>query len=64
MPIAELLRTTSTPGAPFNAVSTGKATCVSISSGAMPFASRNIVTRGLLRSGRTSMGKLIAVYVP
>ena len=57
MPIAAELRTTSTPGAPFSATSTGKATCVSISSGAIPFASKNIVTRGRLRSGKTSTGK-------
>lgn len=64
MPTPELLRTRSTPGAPFIATSTGVTTCVSISSGAMPLASRKTVTCGRFRSGRTSTGKLIMVNTP
>ena len=64
MPLDELLRTTSTPGEPLRAVSMGNTACTSISSGDIPPASRNIVTRGRFRSGSTSTGKLTAVQVP
>ena len=57
-------RTTSTPGAPFNDVSTGRFTCASISSGAIPLASKKMVTRGRFKSGNTSTGKLIRVITP
>ena len=64
IPIAALLLTTSTPGAPFKEVSTGKITWVSISSGANPLDSKKIVTLGRFRSGSTSTGKLIIVTTP
>ena len=56
--------TASTPGAPFKEVSIGKFTCASISSGAIPFASKKMVTLGLFRSGNTSTGKLTNVNTP
>jgi sulfite exporter TauE/SafE len=49
-------RTRRTPGAPFNAVSIGKVTRLSMSSGAMPCASVTTVTVGAVRSGNTSTG--------
>ena len=57
-------RTTSTPGEPFKAVSTGKFICDSISSGAMPLASKKIVTLGLFKSGNTSTGRFTSVKIP
>ena len=62
MPLCE--RTRDTPGTPFIAVSIGNETSVSTSSGASPLASVMIVTVGLLRSGKTSTGRLIATYAP
>ena len=57
-------RTISTPGAPLRAVSTGKFTCASISSGAIPLASKKIVTLGRFKSGNTSTGKFTKVNTP
>ncbi len=59
MPLCE--RTRSTPGTPFIAVSIGKETRVSTSSGARPLASVKIVMVGLLRSGSYArFGAMIA----
>src|SRR6056297_630191 len=57
-------RTRRTPVAPLTAVSSGKVTSVSPSSGAMPCASVRTVTVGAVRSGKTSTGILVAVIVP
>src|SRR5688572_17402378 len=57
-------RTTSTPGAPFKAVSTGRLACVSTSSGAIPPASKKMVTLGRFRSGSTSTGRFTRVNTP
>ena len=53
---AETERTRITPGIPFIAVSSGKLTSRSTSSGARPSASVSRVTVGRLRSGKTSTG--------
>ncbi len=57
-------RTRRTPVAPLTAVSIGKATRVSTSSGAMPWASVSTVTVGAVRSGKTSTGIRDAVQAP
>ena len=61
MPCEVEERTRRTPVAPFTAVSTGKVTSVSTSSGAMPCASVSTVTVGAVRSGKTSTGMRQAV---
>ena len=53
-----------TPVAPFTAVSIGKETSASTSSGAIPCASVRIVTVGAVRSGNTSTGIRYAVHPP
>ena len=57
-------RTRRTPVAPFTAVSIGKVTSVSTSSGAIPWASVRTVTVGAVRSGKTATGIRTAVMVP
>jgi len=49
---------------PLSAVSMGKVTSCSTSSGAMPPASVITVINGLLRSGKTSTGVRQAVIAP
>ena len=61
MPVAAAERTRRTPGAPFKAVSIGKAIWLSASSGAIPCASVMTVTVGAVRSGNTSTGMWSAV---
>src|SRR5260221_498039 len=63
-PTPEVERTRVTPGIPLSAVSMGKVTSCSTSSGAMPPASVSTVTNGLLRSGNTSTGVRHAVMPP
>src|SRR5574344_2037010 len=63
-PVVEEERTRLTAVAPFTAVSTGKVTSLSTSSGAIPVASVIITTVGALRSGNTSTSILEAVYTP
>ncbi len=63
-PTPEVERTRVTPGMPLSAVSSGKVTSCSTSSGAMPPASVSTVTSGLLRSGNTSTGVRHAVIAP
>jgi len=63
-PTPEVLRTRVTPGMPLSAVSSGKVISCSTSSGAIPPASVSTVTRGLLRSGKTSTGVRQAVIAP
>ena len=53
-----------TPGMPLSAVSIGKVTSCSTSSGAMPPASVSTVISGLSRSGKTSTGVRQAVIAP
>ena len=53
-PVVEEERTRRTSVAPFTAVSTGKVTSRSTSSGAMPLASVITTTVGAFRSGNTS----------
>ena len=53
-----------TPVAPFTAVSKGKVTSLSTSSGAMPSASVITTTVGALRSGKTSTSERLAEYRP
>ena len=64
IPCAELDRTRRTPAAPFTAVSTGKVTRLSTSSGASPCASVSTVTVGAVRSGKTSTGSVAATQPP
>src|SRR4029453_9618900 len=64
MPTAVDERTRLTLDAPFTAVSIGKVTWLSTSTGAMPWASVMIVTVGAVRSGNTSTGIRRAVYTP
>ena len=52
----DMERTRSTPAAPLTAVSSGRVTCSSTSSGARPGASVKMVTVGRFRSGKTSTG--------
>ncbi len=54
-PTLEVLRMRVIPGMPFSAVSSGKVTRSSVSSGARPGASVIRVTVGLFRSGNTSI---------
>ena len=63
-PTEETERTRVTPGRPFIAVSMGKETSCSASSGAMPSASVISTTVGLLRSGKTSTGMRVSVQAP
>ena len=63
-PTPEVLRTRVTPGMPLSAVSIGKVTSCSTSSGAMPPASVSTVIKGLLRSGKTSIGVRHATVAP
>src|SRR6056297_1608289 len=56
IPTPVLERTRRTPPAPFIAVSIGKVTSRSTSSGGMPCASATTVTEGAVRSGKTSTG--------
>ena len=63
-PTEETERTRTTPGSPFMAVSSGKETSCSASSGAMPSASVIRVTVGRLRSGKTSTGMRDSVQAP
>jgi hypothetical protein len=63
-PTEETERTRVTPGRPFTAVSIGKETSCSTSSGAKPSASVMRVTVGLLRSGKTSTGMRVRVHMP
>src|SRR5574343_224793 len=63
-PTPDVERTRVTPGMPLRAVSRGKVTSCSTSSGAMPPASVSTVTMGLLRSGKTSTGVRMAVNTP
>ena len=60
-PVVEDERTRRTSVAPFNAVSTGKLTKRSTSSGAIPFASVITTTVGAFKSGNTSTSILTAV---
>ena len=60
-PWMEFDRTRLTPEAPFTAVSMGKVTSASTSTGAMPCASVRMVTVGAVRSGNTSTGSRRAV---
>src|SRR5688572_748876 len=64
MPTPDAERTRRTPVAPFTAVSMGKVTSVSTSSGASPCASVRTVTVGAVRSGKTSTGILRATLAP
>ena len=63
-PTAVADRTRLTPGAPLSAASIGKVTSASMSVGAMPPPSTRMVTVGAVRSGSTSTGIVVAVYVP
>ena len=63
-PTPEELRTACTPVAPLSTDSSGKVTSVSTSSGARPGASVSTVTRGRLRSGKTSIGSCQSVIPP
>ena len=58
IPIAVAERTRLTFIEPLTAVSIGNVTCVSISSGAMPWPSTIIVAVGAVKSGKTSTGIL------
>ena len=64
VPTAVAERTRRTFKAPFTAVSIGKVTRVSISSGAIPWPSTMMVTVGAERSGKTSIGMRSAVIAP
>ena len=64
MPTAVADRTRRTLDAPLMALSIGKVTSDSISSGAMPCPSVRIVTVGAVRSGKTSTGMSRAVHRP
>lgn len=64
IPCAVEERTRRTPVAPLTAVSIGKDTSASTSSGAIPCASVSTVTVGAVRSGKTSTGMRSAVHVP
>ena len=64
MPTAVAERTRRTPDAPLIALSIGKVTSDSISSGAMPWPSARMVTVGAVRSGNTSIGICRAVHAP
>ncbi len=59
-PTLEIDRTRRTPGAPFKAVSIGKVTRLSTSTGDMPCASVTTVTDGAVRSGNTSTSMRVA----
>ena len=63
-PWAVVERTRRIPVAPFSAVSIGKVTSASISSGPIPCASVRTVTVGAERSGKTSTGIRSAKSVP
>src|SRR5699024_10541466 len=63
-PVVEEERTLRTSVAPFNAVSTGKVTNRSTSSGAIPGASVMTTTVGAFKSGKTSTSIFIDVYNP
>ncbi len=63
-PCDEEERTLRTSVAPLTAVSMGKVTSRSTSSGAIPWASVITTTVGAVRSGNTSTSMLIAVRVP
>ena len=63
-PTPELERTRTTPAAPLTAVSMGRVTRDSTSSGARPWASVMMVTVGRLRSGSTSTGKAESTQIP
>jgi hypothetical protein len=63
-PTAVADRTRRTPEAPLMALSIGKVTSDSISSGAMPWPSARMVTVGAVRSGNTSTGMSRAVQAP
>ena len=60
----ELDRTRRMPEAPLMAVSMGKVTSISTSSGAMPWHSVIMVTVGAVRSGNTSTGRSRAIFTP
>ena len=64
IPTAVADRTRRTPDAPLMALSSGKVTSDSISSGAMPCPSVRMVTVGAVRSGKTSIGICRAVQAP
>ena len=64
MPTALAERTRRTPETPLIALSIGKTTSDSISSGAIPWPSARIVTVGAVRSGNTSTGMSRAVQIP
>ena len=63
-PCAELDLTASTQGMFENILSSGEVTIFSTSSVPSPSASAKMVTRGLLRSGRTSIGSCPTLYMP
>ena len=63
-PTPDTERTRVTPGMPFIAVSRGKLTSCSTSSGAIPPASVIRVTVGLSRSGKTSTGRRCSPKAP
>ena len=63
-PMPDTERTRVTPGMPFIAVSIGKVTSCSTSSGAMPPASVSRLTVGLFRSGNTSTCMRLATRPP
>ncbi|MBA7579998.1 hypothetical protein ES708_21884 [subsurface metagenome] len=63
-PIVELERTLRIPVAPLTAVSIGKVTNRSTSSGAIPCASVITTTVGAFRSGKTSISISDATYIP
>ena len=63
-PTPDELRTACTPVAPLRTDSRGNVISVSTSSGASPGASVMIVTRGRLRSGKTSIGSRESVTLP
>ncbi len=64
IPLAVEERTLRTPVAPFTAVSTGKVTSLSTSSGAIPWASVITVTVGAVRSGKISTGMSRTTNIP
>ena len=63
-PVVDDERTRRTSVAPLRAVSSGKVTIFSTSSGASPAASVRTVTVGAFRSGKTSTSMFLVVYAP
>ena len=63
-PVVDDERTRRTSVAPLTAVSMGKVTVFSTSSGAMPCASVMMTTVGAFRSGNTSTSMVSVTYMP